>query len=218
MHLRQRLRHPVNAPPDALRSRVIRSVCQPHRYIPRTQFLRDRYRFQQMIDCHASNSWIRIADRSEFVFLALEKVRIDRARANAVLRLQIENLPRVAYPSRQVPGHVQCKGRRRTGQRLNLRRVGKFLLNRCRRLCLQKLSKPCPGVGKPPRRQLNPQRVQRLGDLVLVRGQCPLLPIEISSQLKCGRKPCYCQKIDESKEELMGWRLVSCTTRTAKTK
>ena len=184
VHFRKRFGHPFNALANALRARVVRTIGQPHGDVARTKRLRDGHGLQQMIDCHPANRAVGIADGSELVLLALKEIGIDGAGADAGLGLQIQDSVRVAETFRQIPGHMQCEGRRDAGERVYMCGVGKLLLDGRRRFRLQELTEARAGIGKSPRGEFYPQRVERLKYAFLMGAQCLHPHIEMISQLE----------------------------------
>src|SRR6266702_8620509 len=109
----------------------------------------------------AANLRAWVTDRSEFVLLRLEEVGVDRTRLHAELALQPLDLGNVALAVRQVPKHVQCHGRTRAGQLVDLRRVRELFLH-CRRCAsLREFAESRARIGEAPRGNLNSEPILR---------------------------------------------------------
>jgi len=104
---------------------------------------------------------VGVPERSEFVVLVLEQVRVDRSRTDTRSRGQPLNLRCITGPSWQVPEHVQREGRADPGQRVDLARVAELLVERNGRGRLQVLAEARAGVREPPGRQLDSEIVER---------------------------------------------------------
>src|SRR6266702_1115434 len=109
----------------------------------------------------AANLRAWVADRSELVLLCLEEVGVDGTRLHAELVLQPLDLGNVALTVRQVPEHMQCHGRARAGQLVDLRRIGELFLNRRRCASLREFAESRARLGGAPRGDLNSEPIQR---------------------------------------------------------
>jgi hypothetical protein len=97
-----------------------------------------------------ANGGRRIAQRTEFVFLILKQVGIDRPRANAKLLLQSLHSGHVLQAVGQIPKHMQRQRGRCPCQAVDLGRVGKFLFDgACRRRACTNLPKRVPVLANP---------------------------------------------------------------------
>ncbi len=111
MRFLERLLKPIDAVPHTLRSRIVRSIRKPGRDIARIQFMCDRDAVQQMIEGLFADRRIGIAQGSEFVFLALKKVGIDRPRGHAAFAREFLHMGHVFEPVRQIPKDMEGNGR-----------------------------------------------------------------------------------------------------------
>src|SRR3954452_5456267 len=103
-----------------------------------------------MIDRYATDSSIRVTDRSELVFLILEQIRVDRSGPDVVIMGKTPNLRHIAGPIRQIPQYVQSELWGNARQCMDFSSIGELLLQAGGSRRLQKLAKAGARVRKPP--------------------------------------------------------------------
>src|SRR3984957_21255224 len=109
-----------------------------------------------------TNGGIGIAERTEFVFLILKKIGINRARQNSVTLGVILDVVCTTHAAGAVPKNVQSDGRADSSQQVDLAGIAELLF-RCRGSCgLDIFPETCPGVREAPRRQLDAKGFQRI--------------------------------------------------------
>src|SRR5882724_7448979 len=162
----QHLGEPLLALPDVRRAGVIRSVREPHGDIPAVQAARDLDTVLCMLQCALANGRIGIAERTEFVFLVLEKVGVDSTGKYAIALGEFLNRVSASDALRAVPQNVQSYGRANSGEQVHLAGVAEFFLGSSGRGGLNKLSKSCSGIGEAPGRQLDAEGLERVKNLL----------------------------------------------------
>ena len=104
---------------------------------------------------------VRVAERAELVVLILENVRVDRARrATPAAAAAAFTRASIGVAVREIPQDVERHRRTRTGERMDLSRVGQLFLDRRRRRRLQEFPEAGAGVCEAPRRQFDRKCVQ----------------------------------------------------------
>jgi hypothetical protein len=103
-----------------------------------------------MIDRCATDSSIRVTDRSKLVFLILEEIRIDRSGPDVVIIGKTPDFCHIAATARQIPEYVQSELWGNARQCMDFSSVGELLLQAGGSRGLQKFAKPGARVRKPP--------------------------------------------------------------------
>src|SRR5436190_7837483 len=126
------------------------------------QRLGNPHAIQNMPQCRLSNPRIGIPQRAVLVLLILKNIRIDGSRSHAELLAQPLHFFNIFHTIRQVPLHVQRKGRTSAGGGMHLRRIAEFLFDRRRCRCLDELAEARARIRETPGRQLDLELVERL--------------------------------------------------------
>jgi hypothetical protein len=131
---------------------------------------------EQMIERVLADCRIGIAQGSEFVFLALKKIGIDRTGGDAAFAGEFLHLGHVFEAVRKIPKDVQ--GNRRAGSRELVHHPGvaEFLRQVGRCGGLHKFAEPGSCVRKPPRGQFDLELIERLPNRAF-HVQCHSVPI-----------------------------------------
>src|SRR5207253_6535196 len=101
-------------------SGVVRTVGEPEDDVAAAQAPRDGDAVARVLQGARAHALVRVAERSEFVGLILEQIRIDRSRLDLTACRQRRDAIDVADAARKVPEHVERERRARAGELVDL--------------------------------------------------------------------------------------------------
>ena len=162
----ERLGKTLLPPTDVVLAGVVGAVGEPQLEVLRPSGVHDVDALEQVVDRLLAHAAIRVADASQHVVVVLERVRVDRAEANATLRGVARQ---GAVIVDLVPWDVERDRRRDAGVPMDLGRVGHLLVGIARHALLREHLEPRPRVAERPGGQLDPVRGQPIEDGRLVR-------------------------------------------------
>src|SRR4030095_4157564 len=102
MNLFEPLFEELDALPDILRPGIVRAVCEPWRNIPALERIRNPHTVQYVVYGLGANADIWITNRSVFVLLVLENVRIDRTGPNPEALAELPDLGHICQAVRRI--------------------------------------------------------------------------------------------------------------------
>ena len=164
VHLRQRLGEALLAGDDVVLAGVVGAVGEPQLQVPRAGDVHDVDALQQVVERLAPDAGVGVGDRAELVVVVLEDVGVDRPDPHAELGGVLGQLVVVVH---LVPRDVQRHARRRPGERVHLGGVGDLLERITRYARLGEHLEPRAGVPERPRRQLDVEVVESVGDALV---------------------------------------------------
>src|SRR5260370_15424574 len=173
----------ANSTANALRPRIIRTVRKPRRDIPATQRFGNGHTIDNVVQGFPPNRCVRISQGSILVILVLKHIRIDRTRFDSMLVGKVFDFASVLQSAGKVPLNVQGQSRAGARQRMHVRGITEFFFDGAGGSELDELAESRASIRKAPRRQLDPEIIERLpNQLDLLSPHCDL---KLSRQTNC---------------------------------
>src|SRR5256885_12811115 len=162
MRSTQKFFKPFFAPANVRRTRVIRSIREPHGNIATPQTPSHLNAILHVLERPCPHGCVWIPERTVFILLVLKEVGVYRSCLHPKTFRKLVDLINAVYAFRKIPQHMKRNARANSGQEMHLTGVTELFFRSCRCRRLYKLSKTRSRVGEPPRRYFNAKLSQGL--------------------------------------------------------